>query len=102
MASQDPWSPWATFDGWRLDAVGGARSAVHAEWAPLLVQIQPDGASGFRLDIRLSTGAARASEERGERLRLCVDGATREVGVVSRANEFVVTLRGRECTICAL
>jgi 3-methylcrotonyl-CoA carboxylase alpha subunit len=94
MDSQDPWSPWATIDGWRLDAVGGASIAFMLNGRHLLVQIRPDGACGFRLDIG-SRQAQLRFQQRGERFRLWLDGATREIGVVSRANGFVVTLAGR-------
>ena len=94
VARDDPWSPWAAVDGWRLDAARGANLDFVLNGRHRPVRIQADGADGFRLDIE--TRRARICfEERGERLRLCVDGTTREVGVLARENEFVVTLAGR-------
>ncbi len=90
----DPWSPWAMCDGWRMDGTGHHDIEFDLNAQRLRARIHPLAAGGFRLD----TPAFAADVEAGEldaRMRLRVDGAAREVGIVRRGEEIVVILSGR-------
>ncbi len=90
----DPWSPWAMGDGWRIDGTGHHDIEFDLNAQRLRARIHPLAAGGFRLD----TPAFAADVEAGEldaRMRLRVDGAAREVGIVRRGEEIVVILSGR-------
>jgi len=94
VAHHDPWSPWATTDGWRFETPSAAKVEFALRGRPCPVEIRADGDRGFRLDTGMRQTQVHF-EERGERLRLGLDGITREVGVVERSSEFVVMLAGR-------
>jgi 3-methylcrotonyl-CoA carboxylase alpha subunit len=90
----DPWSPWAMTDGWRINRAGHHDIEFDFDARRLRAKIQPLAAGGFRLEAQATSAIVEAKEHDG-RMRLRVDGAAREVGVVRRGEEFAVILLGR-------
>ncbi len=90
----DPWSPWATGDGWRIDGTGHADIEFDLNARRLRARIHPLPGGGFRLETPSFSADVEAGEHDG-RMRLRVDGAAREVGLVRRGEEIVVILSGR-------
>ena len=77
----DPWSPWAMGDGWRIDGVGHHDIEFNFNARRLSAKIHPLAAGGFRLEAPAISAIVEAKEHDG-RMRLRVDGAAREVGIV--------------------
>ena len=90
----DPWSPWAMGDGWRIDGTGHHDIEFDLNAQRLRARIHPLAAGGFRLETPAFAADVEAGE-RDARMRLRVDGAAREVGIVRRGEEIVVILSGR-------
>jgi 3-methylcrotonyl-CoA carboxylase alpha subunit len=90
----DPWSPWAMGDGWRIDGTGHHDIEFDLYARRLRARIHPLAAGGFRLETS-SFSADVEAREHDARMRLRVDGAAREVGIVRRGEEIVVILSGR-------
>jgi len=92
-ASDDALSLWASTDAWRLDTPGVVR--VDFAFAGRIVGARVFlAARGFRLEA-LSRSAFVEAHERDGRLRLSIDGARREAGVVRRGRETTVIMQGR-------
>ena len=90
----DPWSPWAMGDGWRIDGAGHHDIEFDLNARRLRAKIHPLAAGGFRLETPWLSADVEAGEHDG-RMRLRIDGAAREVGLVRRGEEIVVILSGR-------
>jgi 3-methylcrotonyl-CoA carboxylase alpha subunit len=90
----DSWSPWSLADGWRIDGVGSHDVEFMRDARKMHMKIHPLAGGSFRLDTQTGSTTVNAHED-GDRLRLCVDGLTREVGVVRRGVELVVIMEGR-------
>jgi 3-methylcrotonyl-CoA carboxylase alpha subunit len=90
----DPWSPWAMGDGWRIDGTGHHDIEFELNARRLRARIRPLAAGGFRLETPSLSANVEAVEHDG-RMRLRVDGVTREVGLIRRDEEIVVILAGR-------
>ncbi len=103
----DPWSPWAKVDGWRVDGTGHHDIEFELNARRLRARIHPLAAGGFRLDAFGNSAIVEAQEHDG-RMRLRVDGVARDLGIVrmgpldgsSRApgrvgEELVIILSGR-------
>ncbi|MGC1863797.1 MAG: biotin/lipoyl-containing protein, partial [Methylocystis sp.] len=90
----DPWSPWAMGDGWRIDGTGHHDIEFDLNAQRLRARIHPLAAGAFRLETPAFSADVEAREHDG-RMRLRVDGAAREVGLVRRGEEIVVILSGR-------
>lgn len=92
--SQDPWSPWAMTDGWRLR--GRAQYELHLDAAgrKLSGKIETHSDGSFNLQMQNSSVAVSATET-GDRMSLRLDGVKRELGIVRRDKGIVVILNGR-------
>jgi 3-methylcrotonyl-CoA carboxylase alpha subunit len=97
----DPWSPWAMTDGWRIDGTSHHAIEFDLNLQRLRVKIHPLAPGGFRLETPLFSGVVDAWEQDG-RMRLRVDGASREVGLVRRGDEIVVILSGRNFVLTSI
>lgn len=91
----DPWSPWSLSDAWRIDGgIGSHEIEFSCDARKMHMKIHPIAGGGFRLDTQAGSVTVTAHEE-GDRLRVCVDGLAREVGIVRREEELVVIAQGR-------
>ncbi len=88
-AGADPWSPWATADGWRIGQA--STQPLWLQWRDQRIELQVNGvAEAFRLqradeaiDVRL---LARTATD----LTLSIDGAPRRIRARASGDDFVV------------
>jgi 3-methylcrotonyl-CoA carboxylase alpha subunit len=91
----DPWSPWAVGDGWRIDGVAHHDVEFDLDARRLRAKVCPLAAGGFRLETATIFEIVEAREH-DKRMRLRVNGATREVGLIRHGEKLVVMLAGRD------
>ncbi len=91
-------TPWDTMDGWRLDGRQGVDVEFLMNCRTIKLRLDPEGEGAFRFE---ANGQAIRAEfvPSDAGLRLCVNGVWRDVGVVRRAAEVVIVLRGRNHTL---
>jgi 3-methylcrotonyl-CoA carboxylase alpha subunit len=91
--SDDPHSPWAVTDAWRLHDRGAHELCFDYGGRRLSARLTPLGDGAFRLET--PTGAITVeTTEKNDRLRLRVDGVEREMGLVRRQRGVVVIVDG--------
>lgn len=93
-ANADPFSPWAMADGWRLHEDGFHDLHFTHEGRALSARLHPLSHDLFRLQTP-TAGHVVHAVQRGDRMRLNVDGVNREVAIVPHGNGFVVIIVGR-------
>ncbi len=87
-------TPWDTTDGWRLDGRQGVDIEFLMNQRTIKLRLDPEREGAFHFDMQ--GDASRVEFVRSDtELRLCVRGVWREVGVVRRAAQLVIVLRGR-------
>ena len=93
--SGDPYSPWATTDGWRLNDTG--YDLLHFEDAGGEVEIRVDYQGGDRYRFELPGGSVAAAAERdGDgSLSVDLDGVRSNVAVIRQDDSIVVFADGR-------
>jgi 3-methylcrotonyl-CoA carboxylase alpha subunit len=91
----DRWSPWAQADAWRMNGEG--YQDLHfrrGEDDPVTIRAHPLGTGRFRLDLPGGTAEAELAEDDAG-LLLLLDGVSRRLRLVRRAEELTVVLAGR-------
>ncbi|NKC30861.1 acetyl/propionyl/methylcrotonyl-CoA carboxylase subunit alpha [Falsiroseomonas selenitidurans] len=93
-ATDDPWSPWAMMDAWRMNGEGYQDLSFRdRDGTAVMLRAHPGPDASLRLD--LPTGPVQASlAEEAEALWLTVDGVSRRLGVVRDGAEITVILAG--------
>ncbi len=94
LAQEEPDSPWAQGDGWRLDGSAHQSLAFHLDGQEVDLSLHPKGPGKFRLDLPSASADVEATQA-GDAMMVRVDGVQRKVSVVRRSAGFVVVLDGR-------
>jgi 3-methylcrotonyl-CoA carboxylase alpha subunit len=91
--SNDPGSPWARPDAWRLNGAGYQDLEFREGETTIRIRAHALTEGGFRLTLPDGAAVARAHED-ADGMTLWLDGVRHRVAVVRRGDEFVVIHRG--------
>jgi 3-methylcrotonyl-CoA carboxylase alpha subunit len=92
--SDDPFSPWAGSEGWRLGGERGAQDIVLRDGTAERRVAATDEAAGWRLDLGDRTLLASGARGPDGAFRLVLDGAARRLIVLDDGAEIAVFLDG--------
>ncbi len=92
--ADDPNSPWGLADGWRLHSRAEGAISFNWEGKTLSGAVAPLSPDSFEMRTPGNNALVQVARA-GDRVRLTLDGASHEVGLVRRAEGHVVIIGGR-------